>query len=86
VDLATIGLMAATLVLTGVGVVIAIITLLGYREIKASSIRAARETASRVANDVATSVATRIALETRPTETTAEEAAGIAQADNGPVA
>lgn len=84
VDAATIALLAATLVVIAVGIGVAVLTLIGYREIKAGAIAAATVAATLKAADVAESVATRIARETPPIETTDEDAAGIAQADDGP--
>ncbi len=81
IDLASIALMAATLVVAGVGVVVGLITFVGYTEIKRSAIRAATERATKVSTDVATAVATRIARGTRPTETDATDAEAIAQAE-----
>ena len=85
VDLATIALLSSTLVLIAVGIGVAVLTLIGYREIRASAIAAATAAATLKAGRTSPdSVATRIARETRPTETTDDEAARIAQAEDGP--
>jgi hypothetical protein len=79
-DIASIALMAATLVVAGVGVAVALVTFVGYAEIRRSSIEAAEKAATKAAADVAEAVATRIARETPATETDADEAAAIANA------
>lgn len=78
-DVATIALTAATLVVAVVGVIVAVVAFIGYREIRAASIKAAREAASKTATDVATSVATRVALDTRPSDTEPGDAEEIAR-------
>jgi UDP-N-acetylmuramyl pentapeptide phosphotransferase/UDP-N-acetylglucosamine-1-phosphate transferase len=83
-DVASIALLAATLAVIGVGVAVALITFIGYNDIKASAINAARDAALKLVKEVAPSVAARTALETQPTQTTEEDAARIAQAENGP--
>ncbi|HYL34106.1 MAG TPA: hypothetical protein VEU53_13280 [Stellaceae bacterium] len=84
-DLATVLFLAATLVVTGVGVAVAVVTLYGYEHIRTSAIDAARKEAEKVAKETAVSVAARTALEAVKTlGTTAEDAEGIAAAaDDG---
>lgn len=84
-DVATIALAAATVVLTGVGVFVAIVAVWGYKEIREASIRAAirtaRETARKVsaktAKDVAEAVAARISKSAQPFEGTQQEAEAV---------
>ncbi len=81
-DIATVTLAAAALVLTGVGVFVAILAIWGYNGLKdaavKAAIRTARETARKVskttAKDVAEAVALRVSKSTLPFESTSDEA------------
>jgi len=86
-DVATITLAAATVVLTGVGVILAIAAIWGYKEIKATLINVAESKAEAVAKDKAEVVAARAiadwikSLETN--EEKAETEAIVKSADDG---
>lgn len=83
IDFASIALLAATLAVIVIGIAVALVTFVGYAEIRRSAIRAAKDAATRVATDVATSVATRVARDTPPADTGTTEADAIAKAVDG---
>jgi hypothetical protein len=76
-DIATIALTSATLVVAVVGAVVAVVTFVGYREIRAGAARIATKVATKVAADVAQAVATRTAIDAIPSDTPADEAEQI---------
>jgi len=83
-DIAAIALMAATLVVAAVGVIVAIVTFLGYKDIKEASVKAASEyaeTAMKKIIEKAEAIAARTARETPKTETSPEDAEGISRAE-----
>ena len=79
-DVATIALLAATLVVAVVGVIIAMVTFVGFRDIKKASVKAAEIEARKVATSVAETVATRTAFATPQSETGPDDANQIAEA------
>ncbi|MBU0581925.1 MAG: hypothetical protein KKB66_05055 [Alphaproteobacteria bacterium] len=85
-ELASIMLAASSLVVTGVGVLAAILAVFGYGQIKDAALHEARTEARKVAAEVSTSVAGRVAREVRPSDTTDQEAADLVEAldKNGP--
>ncbi|RWQ24222.1 hypothetical protein [Mesorhizobium sp.] len=81
-DVATLALTAATLVVTGVGVVAALLAIFGFQLIKEAAILAATEAAQKEATAIATVVATRVAREVPPSDTSDQEAADIVSSLN----
>ncbi|MER9541773.1 hypothetical protein NKI72_06665 [Mesorhizobium sp. M0437] len=87
-ELSSVLLTAASLVVTGVGVMAGILAIFGYGQIKEAAIHASRteartvaeDAARRVATEVASSVAARVAREVPASTTTDEQAAEIVQA------
>ncbi|MER8995932.1 hypothetical protein [Mesorhizobium sp. M0678] len=76
-NLAVLALTAATLVVTGVGVVAAILAIFGFQQIKEAAILAAIEAARIEATAIATSVAARVAREVPASDTSDKEAADL---------
>lgn len=79
VDIATIVLGAASLIVTAVGVIIAVVALIGYKQIQRAAVKAAEQQATKTAETVASAVAARVARETPPAETSVQEATEIVQ-------
>jgi membrane protein implicated in regulation of membrane protease activity len=85
---ATVSLTAATIVLTGTAVIVAVLAAIGYQDIRGRAESAAREKAEEIARDVASEVATLEARRTvfdmqqqRNEEETADELAEAAKHD-----
>ena len=83
-DLSSLLLSAATLIVTGVGVLAGLLAIFGYSQIKESALHEARTHARTVATEVASSVAARVARDVPRSDTTDQQAVDIVNAlDNG---
>ena len=76
-DLASLALVAATLVVTGVGVMVAILTLWGYREIREKAVKAAVKKAEKAAIKTAELVIEKYLRDRTLPETTDDQAVAI---------
>ncbi len=78
-DAAAIGLGAATLVLAATGVIVALLTYIGFKNIRQRAVKEARKVAQVEAREVAEAVASRVAISTAPSPTTPSDADALAK-------
>ncbi len=79
-DAATLMLVAATLVVTGVGVLAAMLAVWGYKEIKDAATKAAVDEAIKEVKATVPALVARALMESRPVETGPRDADAIAEA------